>query len=194
MKTQPIRNTSDIQRLKEYFINRHEWRDYTLFVLGINTALRIGDIISLKWKDVYDFKENKYKKHIYIVEQKTKKMAAPALNNNTIACLNLLREKLGQVQPIQPEEYILKSRKGNNCPIGRNRAYTVIKRASDMLGIEGNISCHSLRKTFGYHAWKQGIPPALIMDLFNHSSIEITKRYLSIDQDERDSVYLSIEL
>ena len=121
-------------------------------------------------------------------------MAAPALNNNTIACLNLLREKLGQVQPIQPEEYILKSRKGKNSPIGRNRAYTIIKRASNMLGIEGNISCHSLRKTFGYHAWKQGIPPALIMDLFNHSSIEITKRYLSIDQDERDSVYLSIEL
>ena len=60
--------------------------------------------------------------------------------------------------------------------------------------MEGNISCHSLRKTFGYHAWKHGIQPALIMNLYNHSSMENTKRYLSIDQDERDSVYLNIEL
>lgn len=194
MKTQPIKNLSDIQRIKEYFINRHEWRNYALFVLGINTALRIGDILSLRWKDVYDFKENKYKKHIYIIEQKTKKMAAPAINNSVIACLELLRERFGQVHSIQPDEYLLKSRKGTNTPIGRNRAYAILKHASNKLGIEGNISCHSLRKTFGYHAWQRGIPPALIMDLFNHSSMEITKRYLSIDQDERDSVYLNIEL
>ena len=51
-----------------------------------------------------------------------------------------------------------------------------------------------MRKTFGYHAWKKGIPPAVIMDIYNHSSIEITKAYLSINQDDRDDVYKKILL
>ena len=93
MKTQPIRSSSDIQQFKKYFINRHEWRNYALFVLGINTALRIGDILSLKWNDVYDFKEGKYKEHICIVEQKTAKISTPAINKKVIACLKLLWKK-----------------------------------------------------------------------------------------------------
>ncbi len=51
-----------------------------------------------------------------------------------------------------------------------------------------------MRKTFGYHAWKTGGQPALIMDIYNHSNIEITKRYLSIDQDERDNLFNKINL
>ncbi|MGN0482941.1 MAG: integrase, partial [Lachnospiraceae bacterium] len=46
---------------------------------------------------------------------------------------------------------------------------------------------------FGYHAWKKGTPPALLMDIYNHSSYSITKRYLGIDQDERDSVYTDMD-
>ncbi len=70
----------------------------------------------------------------------------------------------------------------------------IIKNASLKLGISGNISCHSLRKTFGYHAWRQGVPPAVIMDIYNHSSMTMTKIYLSIDQDEKDEVFYSINL
>ena len=70
----------------------------------------------------------------------------------------------------------------------------IIKKAADELHIEGIISCHSLRKTFGYHAWKKGTPPAVIMTIYNHSSLDITKRYLSIDQDDKDKVFLEINL
>ena len=51
-----------------------------------------------------------------------------------------------------------------------------------------------VRKTFGYHAWKNGTPPALLMDVYNHSSYEITQHYLGIEQDERDEIYLKLEL
>lgn len=51
-----------------------------------------------------------------------------------------------------------------------------------------------MRKTFGYYAWKYGTQPAVLMDIYNHSSYEITKRYLGIKQDDKDSVFLSINL
>lgn len=95
-------------------------------------------------------------------------------------------------EEIQPSEYIFKSRIGRNTHIGRNRAYVIIKEACRCLGYESNLSCHSLRKTFGYHAWKQGVSPAVIMSIYNHSSMEITKRYLSIEQDDKDEVYREI--
>lgn len=60
--------------------------------------------------------------------------------------------------------------------------------------IDGTISCHSLRKTFGYQAWKEGAEPALLMAVFNHSSYNITKRYLCIDQDDKDELFLKMNL
>jgi integrase len=77
-------------------------------------------------------------------------------------------------------------------PITRMQAYRIIKEGGKRIGI--NISCHSLRKTFGYHAWKKGIPPVMLMQIFNHSTFEITKRYLGIEQDDKDSVFKSVEL
>lgn len=68
--TQPIRNTSDINLLKRYFLDRNEVRNYTLITLGVNTALRISDLLQLCWKEVYDFGKDQYHSHITIVEKK----------------------------------------------------------------------------------------------------------------------------
>lgn len=134
---------------------------------------------------------HRYKSHIDLYEQKTKKHAVIALNSSCIAAFKLLKRK----KPFKRvNEYIFCSEKNRHEPISRNRAYHIIKDAANASQIEGNISCHSLRKTFGYHAWKMGTPTALIMNIYNHSSIEITKRYLSIYQDDKDALYNSMNL
>jgi len=52
-----------------------------------------------------------------------------------------------------------------------------------------------LRKTWGYHAVKDGnVSLAVIVDIYNHSSYEITKCYLGITQDERNEAYMGMEL
>lgn len=186
-KTEPIRDLNDIELFKRLFLNQKRYRNFALFILGINTALRISDILVLKWKDVYDFKKKKYKKHINIIEKKTKNKIA--INTNIIEALELLYHI---ENTREPELYLLQSRINGNYAISRNRAFHIIKDAANELGIEGTISCHSLRKTFGYQAWKRGIPPAILMSIYNHSSMEITKLYLCIDQDDKDDVFLNM--
>ena len=190
-KTQPIKKADDVQRFKEYYLEKKQIRNYTMVTLALNTSLRISDLLHLKWIDVYNFKANKYREHIDLVEQKTGKKNSIALNSEATKALELLRRTL---DTFYQEAYIFKSRIGDNQPIGRICAFRIIKKAVNDLNLEGVISCRSLRKTFGYHAWKKGVPPALIMSIYNHSSIEITKRYLSIDQDDKDEVFLGMNL
>lgn len=190
-KTQPIKNRKDIQKLKQYYLDRQQIRNYALVTLGMNTSLRIGDLLHLTWKDVYDFSNRSYFRHLNLLEQKTGKNTQIALNREVIYALKQLKKSLS---PISANDYLFKSREGKNRPISRTQAFRIIKQAADELHIEGIISCHSLRKTFGYHAWKKGIPPAVIMTIYNHSSLDVTKRYLSIDQDDKDKVFLEINL
>ena len=76
--------------------------------------------------------------------------------------------------------------------ISRIQAFRLIKDAAENIGITQNISCHSLRKTFGYHAWKEGVSPAVIMEIYNHTNFAVTRRYLGVSQDDKDDVYLNM--
>lgn len=190
-KTQPIKSLKKVEELKQYYLDKGHLRDYVLVTLGFNTALRISDLLNLKWEDVYNFDTQHFKQHICLIEQKTEKQNILALNQTVISALGLLKTSLNI---ISPKEYIIKSSHTYNKPIDRIQAFRIIRAGAKKVGIEGNISCHSMRKTFGYWAWKNGVPPAIIMSIFNHSSIEVTKIYLSIDQDDKDEVFMKISL
>lgn len=185
-KSEPLRTHEDIQKIKDFYLKQNNVRNYTLFTLGINTALRISDILALTWTDVYDFETEAFRNHIIILEQKTKKVNMILLNENSCEALALLKISL---ENVMPSNFIFQSARIPTRPIHRSRAYSIIKNAAKACQIEGIICCHSMRKTFGYHAWKEGVPPALIMEIYNHSSIETTKRYLSIIQDDKDLVF-----
>lgn len=98
-----------------------------------------------------------------------------------------------KVKEIYADKYLFASRKGKNSPISRIQMYRIVKNIAVELNIKGNISCHSFRKTFGYEAFKMGISSTLIMEIFNHSSYTITRRYLGIEQDDKDQVYNNIK-
>ena len=71
---EPIRDKKNLLEIKEYYKEvKPVPRNYLLITLGLNTALRISDILELTWKDIYDEGLGDYQKHIHIVEQKTGK-------------------------------------------------------------------------------------------------------------------------
>lgn len=189
--TQPIRTAEELSKLKNYYTcdTPLQERNQLLIIMGLNTALRITDLLNLHWDMVYDFTRLHLKSHIEITEQKTGKSTIIALNNT-------LKEALTRwysVKKPASSDYIFESARGKK-PIDRHQAYRIIRKAAAQCGLSDHISCHSLRKTFGYHAWKQGIPPAVLMNIYNHSSYQITMRYLCIDQDDKDAVFTNIQL
>jgi len=105
---------------------------------------------------------------------------------------------------IEMSNYVFQSRKGNNMPITRQQAYRILNSAAEMIGlveknekgviISGEIGTHTLRKTFGYHAYQNGSSLELLMDIFNHSSKSQTLRYIGITEEQKKEVYLQSNL
>ncbi len=92
------------------------------------------------------------------------------------------------------DEYVFKSREGENKPITRQQVLNILKKAAEAVGIKENVGTHTLRKTWGYYAWKSGYNPALIMETLNHSNLSVTKRCLGIRQDEINDLYDNLNI
>lgn len=185
--TQPIRDKKDLLKFRNYYKEAEpQPRNYALIVLGLNSALRISDLLSLRWSDLYSESSSQYYNHITVIEEKTGKHNTFILNESSREALEHYRHSLAEPTG---ETYLFASQKAPHGPITRYQAFRVVKKAALSCGLKDCISCHSLRKTFGYYAWRNGIPPALLMSIYNHSSYEITKHYLCIDQLEKDEVY-----
>ncbi len=189
--TQPIRDKTLLQAFKNYYLLQSpHLRNYTLIVMGLNTALRINDILHLTWDMVRSENSGGFRTHILLKEQKTGKENRILINPEVKKVLQNYWIQTGK----QQTGYLFPGRKSSSGPLSRHQAYRIIRQAAEEVGLEDVIRCHSLRKTFGYHAWKQGTPPALLMDIYNHSSYQITRHYLCIEQDDRDEVFGKIQL
>lgn len=179
---EPIRDPKQINVMRNYLKGK-SLRDYALFSVGINVALRISDLLKLQWKDVL---ENNEFKVINLKEGKTKKTRNIQLNK---VAQKALRELLEDLEAHCVDDYIFRSREGENQPISRQQALNILKDAAKAVKIKENVGTHTLRKTWGYQAWKNGFNPALIMETLNHSNLNVTKRYLGIRQDDINDLY-----
>lgn len=192
---QPIKDRMDLHNLKNYYkIVQPNERNSLLICMGLHTALRISDLLDMNWNVVYDFKQHQYRKYIFITEQKTGKTTQIYLSEKAKLELEQYRLYLQKKGKEVSGADFLFSHTNKNSPISRVQAFRIVKNAAEECGISGSICCHSLRKTFGYHAWKQGASPVLLVSIYNHSSYQVTKRYLGIEQEDKDSVFQNIQL
>jgi len=155
-----------------------------LVALGCFTGLRISDILALRWKQILGADE------FTVIEKKTGKNRTIRLNHQL---QKHIQECYGHIKPIGVNAPILVSQKGTTFTIQAiNR---MLKQVKTKYKIKAkNFSCHSLRKTFGrqvYNMNSDNSEFALVklMELFNHSSIMTTKRYLAIRQQELLETY-----
>lgn len=170
---------SDAMNLIRKLAKDGNYKMSLLIAIGCFTGLRISDILALRWNQILNVDE------FTVIEKKTGKQRTLRLNPQL---QKHIQECYEQIKPIGVKAPILVSQKGTIYTIQAiNRILKDIKKRYK-LKIK-NFSCHSLRKTFGrqvYNMNSENSELALVklMELFNHSSVAITKRYLGLRQEE----------
>lgn len=171
----PITDKKKLQELSKYLYERNI-RDYIMFAVGINLGLRISDYLT---KDVAFFRTACIRGYVELKQRKTKKLARVYISPK-------LKEVIEQfIDDKNDEEFMFTSRvgSGSKC-ITRQRAYDIINGAAKDVNITDKIGCHSMRKTFGYWHYHKNRNIRQLMEIFNHSSEDITKRYIGITHEE----------
>lgn len=182
---EPIKKKEQIQAIEEY-LAKHNKRNQLIWVFGINTGLRVSDILALNIEDVED------KNYVEIKEKKTGKYKRFPLNNK-------LKELIKEYLIIRRNNYALTNDEPlfigkKHKRLDRSQVYRFINKACKELHIEVNVGCHSMRKVFGLFFYKKYNDIALLQKILNHSSPSITLRYIGISQDEIDYSYNNFEL
>jgi len=145
-------------------------------VVAICTGLRIGDILKLKRKN---FEDGVYQ----LREQKTGKPKFLPFNEKVLQYFNELRNK---------SEIVFRSNK--NTTYSNQQINTKIKQTFQAKN--KNYSSHSLRKSFGRRVYEMNnrSEDALmnLSEIYNHTSMRVTRTYLDITQEKLDSIYLGL--
>jgi len=166
-----------------------EYKFQLLIAAGCFTGLRIGDLLRLRWEDVYD------QNSLELIEGKTKKIRKIKLNSTLVEIISRLH---GKMVIVDDNEYLFANRTKTKA-INVQYVNRKLKEIAKKYNLQSNktaMSSHLFRKTLGRHVWSLNDYSEksllLLGELFNHSSIKITKIYLGIKEDEIGDVYLNL--
>jgi integrase len=183
---EPIRDKKKIAQIKNLLDGAKRHRDLLLFVVGINSALRISDLLAFRIGHFID-ERGTIRKRFAIQEAKRGKRNEVVVNTS-------IREALEKYLIAYPgivrdsTHYVFFSTKRADHdytrPISRVQAWRLVAEMCSSVGLSGNFGTHTLRKTWGYHARLSAVPMEIIMEKLNHTSFAVTKRYLGITDDE----------
>ncbi|MGF9891118.1 tyrosine-type recombinase/integrase [Priestia megaterium] len=165
---EPIREKEKINLMKQYLAEQ-SYRNYFIFVFGINTGLYLSDILALRVKDIRN------KDYIKVDENGSGRI-------RTIVFSNGLKKEISKYTDYKNEEQLLfPSRKGDK-PIGRQTIWRFINDAARASGVIGNIGAHTMRKTYGFHLYERTQDAVSLQMEFGHKYPSDSLRYIGIDE------------
>ena len=181
MTIQPIKDRKKIKRM--IAVLETTPRNALLFKIGLNTILRIGDILGLRVSDIFT-PDGTFKDYLILHESKTGKRKSIKLNS-------LIRKELKKyvsTYGLIEDDYIFFSLRNPANNLDRIEAWRILKKAADSVGIK-NFGTHSMRKTLAWSIYQETRNLSLVMIMLNHKSPSTTLRYLGITQDSIDKTY-----
>jgi len=194
IKVEPIRDKKHIQKLKDLLADNP--RDLCLFTLGINTAYRAKELVSITVGQVEHLKVGD---RLEIMQSKNGKYRAVTLNNNAIEAIQTCIANHPSPTPDAP----LFFSKTSKNPLKSNTVSKYMKGWCNQLGMLGNYGSHSMRKTWGYHVYRyrspRNSPPtyariAQLMTAYGHATERQTLEYLCIQDHDISALYMRTEL
>ncbi len=184
---EPIKDRSVIEGIKTVLNTKKTRKYYVLFCSGINTALRISDVLKLRVSDV----ESGY---VHTKETKTGKSKQFPINDALMAVLkNYIKE-----YNLKDDDYLFFSNRKDGLRnvkyIDQSQAYRKLKEVVEGLYSNIHFSTHVLRKTCGFWLYQSTKDITLVMHALNHSSVAVTMRYIGLTQENVDNAFNSLNL
>lgn len=187
MTVQPIKNLGELRLMEEFLKNhgskRRNRRNWLLFKVGINLALRISDLLRLKVKDVLS-------DYLHLVQGKNNKTIHIRLNGNT---KRAIQDYLCKTR-LRSDDYLFATYP-EGLPPTRQQVWSILSIAARAVGIQERVGTHTLRKTWAHHAWvTYEADPLLIMKKLGHTDLKVTMRYIGIDTEQVNRIEQLVEL
>tara|TARA_R110000782_G_C14765465_1_gene408591 strand:- start:480 stop:1094 length:615 start_codon:yes stop_codon:yes gene_type:complete len=184
-----------LHRRAEALIDNPKLKIIGIYIaVAMYTGLRYSDLIKLTWEHLH------YGNAFFdITEQKTSKVRRITISKKLrdLLMMDTLKTSMQEREEWDKKKYdlIFLSQKGT--PFTNQALNRILKIQLRECHIQKeNISTHTLRKSFGRRIWEKNGKSEegliYLMDLFNHSSLKITKTYLGITADDRAKLYLSL--
>jgi integrase len=166
-----------------------KYKEYLLIGTGSFLGLRAKDLLSLRWADIFE------KEEIILQEHKTGKKRKITINPTLQDILHNVYMELSKNANFSCSNYLFTNKAGN--PVSIQYTNKLLHKTFDNYNIKIiNGSSHSLRKTFGRRVWEKDNKSErsliYLSQIFNHSSTEITRRYIGIVNEDIKNIYLSL--
>jgi len=189
-RSEPIRDPAKLESIRNTLKENATPRDYLLFVLGVNTALRLRDLLSLRVCDVVDSRGRV--RNVIPAAQPGKGSARAVLN---ASCRDALRYYLEAGGTANQDTLLFAAGKASR-PLGRTQVWRLVNNWCRAAGLaEGHFGAHTLRKTWGYMALRHhSIPIGAIQAKFNHATPGVTRRYLGVEGEKVENVESRVNL
>lgn len=182
--SKPLKTTRDVLNIQDY-LRYNNKRNYVIFLLGVTTGYRAGDLVSLQVRDI-----KQALKYGEFVIQEGKKFNNPNVRERnrkarTVELIPSMAKILKDyIKDKKDYEYVFRSRKSKYPHIGVQAVSNALKEAGEYFGLY-NISAHSMRKTYAYKIYiESGKDIVAVKELLGHRSIEETKEYLGLDKEQ----------
>jgi len=181
IKVEPIKDRRAINSIKKMLYSNP--RDYCMFVLGINTAMRANELLSIKVHQVRNIKPGD---DFEIKQSKTGKYRRITINKAVYKAIKRLLDSCD----FDDDDYLFKSQlTGSKLTVPYFSC--LVKSWCKSVGLKGNYGSHTLRKTWGYfQRVERNTSIALLMEAFGHARQRQTLEYLCIQPSEIKSIYL----
>ncbi|MBA7569704.1 site-specific integrase [Candidatus Atribacteria bacterium 1244-E10-H5-B2] len=188
---EPFRDKQKILAIKKLLREEKSPRNYLIFTLGINSALRASDLLRLKVGDLLT-DSGDIREYLYVKTKKTGRELKIYINDNIQKAIKFY---IYNEDSLDPGNWLFYSKRNRNRAISRIRLWVLIRRWAKLVELNGErFGCHSLRKTWGYHARISGFNIEAIREKLGHRNSNITKRYLGITQREINDMEKSLNI
>ena len=183
---QPIKDSNVLKQVQDTLLHNFQAgrRNYTIFQLGKATLLRVSDVLSLEFSDVFS-PDGVLKERAYITDQKTGKpntLYLKPIENDLLLYHKWLVDE-GIESP-----WLFPSTANPQQHITRKQYYKIMTKTGDLLGIN-YLGTHTMRKTGAYRVYEQtNYNIGFVMNLLNHSDQKATLSYLGLDAVTREAL------